>query len=98
MQGLTLEQFLSFTHATEEDLMEQMKEEAKKRVSYRLMLEAISKKEKIVVSDQEADQEADTMALKYKMKKEDLLKEFGNLEMIKYDLLIRKTIDLLKGE
>ena len=30
------------------------------------------------------------------MKKEDLLKEFGGLEMIMYDLEIRKVFDKLK--
>ena len=98
MQGITLEQFLQFTHATEADLINQMKDEAKKRVSYRLMLEEIAKKENINISDEEADKEAETLADKYKMTKEELLKEFGNLDMIKYDLVIRKAIDVLKSE
>ena len=96
MQGISLEQFYKYTNSDEEALKAQMKEEATKRVTYRLMLEEIAKKENIKVTDEEADKEALELANKYHMKKEELLKNFGGIEMIKYDMEMRKTIDILK--
>lgn len=96
MQGLTLEQFFQYTNSDEEALKEQMKEEANKRVLYRLMLEAIAKAEKIEVSEADALKEADTLALKYQMEKDKFLEMFGGLVMIKYDMQMRQAIELLK--
>ena len=98
MQGITLEQFFQFTNSNEEALMEQMHEEAKNRVTYRLMLEEIVKAENISVSEEDAEKEATTLAEKYQMTKDEFLKAFGGVEMIKYDLTMRAAINVLKGE
>ncbi len=97
MQGLSLEQFYQYTNSNEAALKDQMKEEASKRVKIRLMLEEIAKKEKIEVTDEEADNEATTLAEKYHMEKAEFLKEFGGIDMVKYDMEMRKTIDVLKN-
>ncbi len=98
MQGLTLEQFYQFTNSDEAALKEQMKDEATKRVTYRLMLEAIAKAEKIEITDEKANEEAETLAKRYQMPVDEFLKAFGGIEMIKYDLEMRGAIDALKGE
>lgn len=98
MQGLTLEQFYQFTNSDETALKEQMKDEATKRVTYRLMLEAIAKAEKIEITDEKANEEAETLAKRYQMPVDEFLKAFGGIEMIKYDLEMRGAIDVLKGE
>ena len=59
-------------------------------------LGAIAKKENIVVTDEEADKEASELATKYNMTKEELLKNFGGIDMIKYDIEMHKTIEVLK--
>ena len=38
------------------------------------------------------------MAEKYGMTKEDLITQFGGIEMIKYDAKMRKAIEVVKGE
>ena len=96
MQGITLEQFYKFTNSDEAALKDQMKEEAGKRVKFRLMLEEIAKQEKIEISDKEATKEAEELASKYQMKKDEFLKEFGGLEMVKYDMQMRKAMEILK--
>lgn len=98
MQGLTLEQFYQFTNSDETALKDQMKDEAVKRVTYRLMLEEIAKVEKIEITDEKADEEAETLATRYQMPKDEFLKAFGGIEMIKYDLKMRGAIEVLKGE
>ena len=97
MQGITLEQFFQFTNSNEQALMDQMHDEAKNRVLYRLVLEAIVKKEKIVVSEEEANKEAEELAKKYQMSKDEFLNAFGGLDMIKYDLTMKAAVDVLKG-
>ena len=96
MQGITLEQFYKFTNSDEKALKDQMKDEAEKRVKYRLMLEEIAKQEKFEVTDKEAEKEAEHLAGHYNMKKDDFLKEYGGLDMIKYDIKMRKALEILK--
>ena len=96
MQGISLDLYYEFTKTTHEDLHKQMEPEAKKNVLYRLILEELVKLEKIEVTLEDGEAEADTLAAKYNMPKEDLLKEFGGLEMIMYDLEVRRVFDKLK--
>ena len=96
MQGLTLSQFYQFTNSNEATLRAQMKEEAVKRITSRLVLEEIAKLEKIEISDEEAEKEANSLAEKYHMEKEEFLKLFGGMEMVKYDNKMRKAIEVLK--
>ncbi|MBP3634985.1 MAG: trigger factor [Bacilli bacterium] len=96
MQGITLDMFYQFTNSNEEQLEKQMKPEAEKRVKYRFMLEEIVSLEKIEVTDEEAEKEAEEMASKYQVSKEDLLKEFGGLDMIKYDMKMQRALEVLK--
>ena len=98
MQGLSLEQFYQFTNSDESKLRDQMKEEATKRITYRLMLEEIAKVENIEISDADAKKEAKEMASKYQMKEDEFLNAFGGLDMIKYDMKMRRAIEVLKGE
>lgn len=96
MQGITLEQFYQFTNSDEAALKDQMKDEALKRVKERLLLEAIKEAEKIEISDEEADKEAEDLATKYNMKKDEFLNLFGGIEMVKYDKEMRMAIEFLK--
>ena len=96
MQGVTLKQFYEFTKSDENALREQMKEEATKRVTYRLMLEEIAKAEKIEISEEEANKEAEDLATRYNMTKEELIKNFGGLDMIIYDAKMKRAIEVLK--
>ncbi len=96
MQGITLEMYYQFTKTTEKQLRANMEKEAYNHVLYRLMLEEIANIEKIEISDDEAQKEAEELAKKYQMKKDDFVKMFGGIEMVQYDLEIRKVIELLK--
>ncbi len=96
MQGISLDLYYQFTRTTEKDLRNQLEKEAYNHVLYRLMLEEILKLEKLEVTDEESTEEAEKLADKYKMKKDEFLDAFGGIEMIKYDLEMRKVIDFLK--
>ena len=96
MQGITLDLYYQFTRSTEADLRNQLEKEAYSHVLYRLMLEEVMMQEKVEVSSEEAEKEADELSSKYNMEKQEFLKMFGGLDMIKYDLEMRKVIELLK--
>ena len=99
MQGISIEQFYQYTNSNKEALKEQYKEEALKRIKYRLILEAIIKAEKINVTDKEVEKEADEIAKKYNMTKEEVKKQYGgNFDYIKYDLEVKKAFEVIKSE
>lgn len=96
MQGISLDLYYQFTGSKEEDLRNQLEKEAYSNVLYRLMLEEIMTLEKIEVSEEEANKEAEELAKKYQMEKEEFLKQFGGIDMIQYDLEMRKVVEHLK--
>ena len=96
MQGISLDLYYKFTNTKEADLKAQLEKEAYANVLYRLMLEEIMNIEKIEVSMEEAEKEAEELAKKYQMEKEEFLAQFGGVDMVQYDLEMRKTIELLK--
>lgn len=96
MQGITLDMYYQFTGSDENMLHSQMEKEAYEHILYRLTLEEIMKLEKVEVTDKEVEDEIKSLTEKYSMKEEDLLKAIGSKNMIKYDLEMRKVIELLK--
>lgn len=96
MQGISLDLYYQFTKTTEADLRSQLEKEGYSNVLYRLMLEEIMNLEKIEVTIEEAEKEAEELAKKYEMEKDQFLAQFGGVDMIQYDLEMRKTIELLK--
>lgn len=96
MQGVTLDQFFKFTNSNIEALEAQMHEEAEKRVKLRFAIDEIIKLEKISVTDEEAEKDAIEKAKKHNMDKDEYVKAFGGLDMLKYDLMVSKVIDIIK--
>ncbi len=97
MQGIKLEDYFQMTNTKKEDLEKMMQPEAMKRVQTRLLLEEIIKKENIETDEKQAHELLVEMADKYQMDKDELLKMYGGLEPLKYELKMRKAIDILKG-
>ena len=95
MQGLSLEQYFEFTGTTHEDMHKQMEPEATKRVKYRYLIEEVANAEKIEINDADAEAEAVKMAETYGMSKEDFIKNFGGLDVVKYDMKMRKALEIL---
>lgn len=97
-QGMNMDMFLSFSGQTREDLQNQMKGDAEKRVRNNLVLEVIAKEENIEVSDEEITQELATMAEAYKRTPEEIrsiLTANGSLSSLNDEISLRKTIDFL---
>ena len=97
MQGITLEQFYKFTNSNEEQLKNQMHEEAEKRVKLRFAIDEIIALEKIEVTEEEALKDAEEKSKKHAMDKDEYVKAFGGIEMLKYDVKVQKVLDILKS-
>ncbi len=96
MQGISEELYFNYAGVKKEDILKDMEKEAENRVRYRYLLEAIAKEEKIDPTPEEINDELKRMSELYKISEEELLKELGSQEVVKYDLSMRKALAVLK--
>lgn len=96
-QGLNIEQYYQFSGMTHEKMHEQMKDEATKRVKYRYLIEAVAEAEKIEVTEKEAKEKAKEMADNYGITVDELLKAYGSLDIVKYDIKMHKALEIIKA-
>lgn len=96
-QGMSLEQYLSFTGSNMVAFKDSLKPEAEKRVKGSLVLEAIAKAENIEVNEDDVEAELANMAKTYNMEIEKLKESINEneLEHIKEDMKNKKALDLL---
>ena len=94
-QGLTIDQYYQFTGQSHDKMHEQMEGDAKKRVLYRYLLEAVCEAEKIDFTEKEVKAKAKEMADNYGIKLEELEKAYGDLEVIKYDMKMHKALEIV---
>ena len=98
MQGMNIDQYYMYTGMNEEKMMEQVKEQAERRIKTRLVCEAIVKAENIEVSEDELDAEIKKLADQYKIEPEKIKNEWMDEERIKEfkkDIAIQKAITLV---
>lgn len=96
-QGLSPEQYFQYTGTTAQQLQEQMKPQAVKRIQSRLVLEAIAAKENFEVTEEELDKEIADMAAAYQMeadKLKDLLTDTDKDNM-KKDIQVKKAVEFV---
>ena len=96
MQGIKMDDYMKITGVTHEKLHEQMEPEATKRVKYRYLLEAIADAEKVDFTDEEVQARSKEMAENYGITEEELLKAYGSLDIVKYDMRMHRAIEILK--
>ena len=96
-QGLTFEQYMQFTGSTLENVQEQMKPQALKRIQSRLVLEKVAEAEQIEVSDERLDEEIKNLAEMYKMEADKFKDMVGDYEkeQMKKDLAVQEAVTFL---
>lgn len=97
MQGLSIDQYFKFTGSSYDQMIEQVKPQAEKRIQSRLVLEAIAKAENITASEEDYEEELKTMAEAYQMEVEkvkELLPE-KSAAQIKEDIAVRKAAEFV---
>ena len=95
LQGIDIKQYLEMIKMDENKLKENFKEEATKRVSYRLVIEAVVKAEKFDVSAEELDKHIKDLAKRYGKEESEFLTQVCGRDFVKYDLEFKKAIELI---
>jgi trigger factor len=95
MQGMNLEMYFQFSGQTEEQLREQMKEDAENRVRVALTLEAIAKAENVEVTEEDIATELDAMAAQFGMTVDQIKTALGGTAILENDVKTKKTVELL---
>lgn len=96
MQGMNIDDYYKMTNTSEKDLHDMMKPEAEKRVKYRYLLEGIAEAESLKFTEEEIDKRAEEMASQFGVSKEELIKIYGSMDVIEYDLKMHKALEILK--
>ena len=96
MQGVTFKQYLEFTNSSIEKFKEDTKPNALARIKSRYLLDHIIEKEKLDATKAEVEKHAKEMASRYGVSDKELIDMYGGIEVVKYDLLVHKAIDVLK--
>ncbi len=97
MQGLSIDQYYKFTGSSYEQMIEQVKPQAEKRIKSRLVLEAVAAAENIVAADEDYEEELKVMAESYQMEVEkvkELLPE-KSAAQIREDIAVRKAAEFV---
>lgn len=99
-QGLNMDLYMKYTGMTMEQMREQMKPQALKRIQTRLVLEEVVKAENLQVSDERLDEEIAKMAAAYQMEA-DKLKDYmsdRDKDQMKEDIAVQEAVDFLVAE
>ena len=97
-QGMTMDMYYQFAQTDAEGMKAQFHDDAEKRVSMNLTLEAIAEAEALEASDEDVDAEIEKMAETYQRSADEIkqiLAMQGGVDTLKGDLKVRKAIDFL---
>lgn len=99
-QGLNVSDYFKYTGSSMENLKQQMRPEAEKKVKNALVLFEIAKVENIESTEEDLEQEYVKMSEQYNMEVEKIKSLIGGSEneMLKDNIRIRKTVDFLVAE
>src|SRR5438132_11833384 len=94
-RGIAIEEYLSLTGRTPEQLIEALRAEARQSVARELVLEAVADKEQITVGEEEVDALVREQSTEGDDVEEELvqLRETGNYERLRDDLRLRAALD-----
>lgn len=93
-QGISLEQYLQMMGANEEALRQQLEPSAKQQAIFEALIDEVVKVENIMTSDEEVNQQIETLATHNQMSKEDVLSKV-NPEDLKHDFNRLKASQLI---
>ena len=96
-QGINIDQYFSYTGGSREKMMEEVKDQADKRIRTRLCMEAIVKAENIVATDEDFEAELTKLAEAYGMKADDVRSFFEGMEKDRMmeDIAVQKAVSFV---
>ena len=100
MQGLSIDQYIQYMGANPQQFLDSLRPEAETRIKNSLVLEAVSKAEKIKVTDKDYEAEIERMAQMYQMEADKVKEMLGEAEekQIREDLAIQKAAELITSK
>ena len=96
-QGMDLQTYMQYLGKTPDEVRDDIREEARKKVKTQMLVSAVADQEEVEVSEDELNAEIEKMAQQYGMEKDKLVEMLGmqNLAMIRGDLKARKAVDIM---
>lgn len=96
-QGLSLEQYMQLTGYTPQQLVDELKPQAIRRIQSRLVLEAVVAAESIEVSEEDYNKEIETIAAMYNTEAEKLNEQFSDedKEQVRMDVAVQKAVEFV---
>jgi len=96
-QGMSIQDYLKYLDKKPEELLEEFRPEAEKKIKVRLIVKAIAKAEGLVATAEDVEEELKNTAEMYKMEVEKVRETLGEggLKLLKEDVVSRKAIDLI---
>ena len=92
-QGMNFDDYLKYAQTTREQMVENMKDEAERRIKYRLVMEQVAKEENIVATEEDFEAELQKMADAHRMDVETIKKYFvERKEGMMEDIAVQKAI------
>jgi len=98
-QGLKMEQYLEITKQSKEDILDQFKDQAQKRILSSLIVEAVADAEGFDATQDEVDMELRKMADQYQIEIEKFKEMIGEKEQesVKNEVRMQKAIEFLRN-
>jgi len=96
-QGINIDQYFAYTGGSREKMMEEVKDQADKRIRTRLCMEAVVKAENIVATDEDFEAELKKLAEAYGMKADDVRSFFEGMEKDRMmeDIAVQKAVSFV---
>ncbi|MGT2666401.1 trigger factor [Streptococcus rifensis] len=93
-QGISPEMYYQITGTTQDDLHKQHEADADKRVKTNLVIEAIAKEEGFEATDEDIENEIQTLADDYNMPV-DQVRGLLSADMLKHDIAVKKAVEVI---
>lgn len=96
-QGLSIEQYYAASHTNEKELVNRMKELAKKQLKGRMLLTAIAKKEGIAATEEDFDREIEKLTIRYPLGREEVKRVIQGEEAkrLRDEIAVKKAMDFI---
>lgn len=97
-QGISFEYYLQATNTKYEDIKQSYQESAENSVKADLVLEALAKEEKFIVTTEDIDAEIKKMAEAYKQdeaKVREIMEKQGRISSLEFGIMIDKAVDFI---
>lgn len=96
-QGMNIDLYFQMTGMTMDNLKEQVRPDAEKKVKWRYVIEAVAEAENFEATDEDIENRLEELSNMYGMDKESVLRAFGSKDVVAYDVKMSKALEFIKN-